>query len=400
LKAGILGAGSVGMNVVRYLFSHPSELLDLRWIANSRMILKRKDGGELGRKNLRTILNFKKSNLEGVLSEEDSELELIKFADLSHEINALKSETDGGSKGWIVIDTSYIQAEKAYNIVASLLGCAGYVTANKTPLANYEMCRKLYCKAVETKTLLGLNCTVGVWADQMEYIPLFLKILNRKDGHIEKRDNSSLNLFFTKVGSGSSPKEALAEVVAGGYLEPGAVDLTPEVKDQLIKLKVASNVSSAISGFAIKTSEKELEKTESSLVTKAGTKDLANWHLSGRKNGTYPALVSGLNLLGSAEKIESSIQFTELQARNMLARDFKGKNAISISFAGGRGFVHSGFGGSRRTAKMLVWEADRIARLSSLHDASDFDPMPILKAIKANDPDAISKRSALLSKVR
>ncbi len=388
------------------LRARPQELLDLRWVANSKFLWRRKDGGELDRKDLRTILTLKKSTSKpedggSDHGKIDSALELIRLGSLADEVGTLKDEIRRKRNEWIIIDTTFMSAENAYKLASSLLGSLDFVTANKTAWADRGMCQKLYSTASQTRTLLGLNCTVGVWADQMEYVPLFLKILRRREGQIAKRDNSSLNLFLAKVGEGFSPKKALAAVVAGGYLEPGAVDLAPEVKDQIIKLKVASNVCAAITGFSIaKSSEKTLQKLEPSLMRRATTEDLAKWHLSGRQHGLYPALLSRITLKGSSEAIEMGARFTELDGKNPLAKDFRGKNAISLSFVGkGPEFVHAGYGGAPRTAKKLLWEAERIAKLSKASPSRNFDPLPVVVAVRSKDPDALWKQSSLLSKI-
>lgn len=130
---------------------------------------------------------------------------------------------------------------------------------------------------------LGLNGTQGVWVDQMEYVPLFLRALSGKDGIILKRDNPSVNLFFARLGDGWTPTEAFQDVISGGFLEPGAVDLAPEVKDQIIKLRVTANLCALLTGYSISTPENELNKKEASLLHDSGAEDLARWHLSGRR---------------------------------------------------------------------------------------------------------------------
>lgn len=228
-------------------------------------------------------------------------------------------------------------------------------------------------------------------------------ILGRREGVVIKRDNSSLNLFLAGVGDGLSAKEALAKVAAGGYLEPGATDLRPEVRDQIVKLKVLTNVCVATTKYRAVVTEREIDQLGAQLVPKAEPEELARWHLSGRRKGRYPALVSSVRINGLDKMIDCGASFMELEKSHPLAMDLYGKNAISIQITSeSSNFVNAGYGGAPKTAKKLLWEADRAVRLSrKLKQGSwmKFDPIPIMTAVQIKDPDAMEKQNLLFSKI-
>ena len=80
----------------------------------------------------------------------------------------------------------------------------------------------------------------------MEYVPLLAQNLESGRVLITKRDNSSLNLFFTRIGHGVPASDAFSELGDQGYLEPNATDLFPEIKDQWNKARITRNVCSLI----------------------------------------------------------------------------------------------------------------------------------------------------------
>jgi homoserine dehydrogenase len=237
----------------------------------------------------------------------------------------------------------------------------------------------------------------------LEYVPLLVSILGRHEGVVIKRDNSSLNLFFASVGSGLSAEEAMARVMAGGYLEPGATDLRPEVQDQIVKLKVLTNVCATTTHYRALVPERKIDQLASQLVLKAEPEELTNWVLSGRREGRYPALVSTVRINGLDKTIDCTASFMELQKSHPLAINLYGKNAISMQISGrASNFVSAGYGGAPKTAKKLLWEADRVARLlQKLKKGSwkKFDPIPIMTAVQLKDPDAMEKQSLLFSKI-
>jgi homoserine dehydrogenase len=395
-RLGILGLGTVGRNVVEQLYGRTYPF-DLEWIATSKLLFHRKNAGVFTQENLRAILDLKLSssfeNAKSYLREK--QIEVIEFHRFSDEIGFLRDQVKRLGHRLIVIDSSFNESIVGFEIATGLSGCLAFVTANKTPWANHELCKKLYSLASNVKMFLGLNCIQGVWVDQMEYIPLLIKTIDWKVARVIKRDNPSLNLFFSRVGAGWSALEAMAEIKARRYLEPGATDLVPEVKDQIIKLKITANICSAISGYSIRSSDRSFKKLESNLLKRAEIEDLANWHLSSRRNRHYGALLSFLQLQSGVEDIKAEAKFTELYPDHALANDFKGKNAIMIHFSGKGQFLHTGYGGAPRTASKLLWEADRASRLAGAMNYNFFDPMPVITALKLRDRDALKKYKAL-----
>ena len=106
---------------------------------------------------------------------------------------------------------------------------------------------------------------------------------------------------------------------------------------------------------------------------------------------------------GVNKTIDCSASFMELEKSHPLAMDLYGKNAISIKITGrGSNFVNAGYGGAPKTAKKLLWEADRAARLfQKLKKGSwkKFDPIPVMMAVQLKDADAMEKQSLLFSKI-
>jgi len=121
--------------------------------------------------------------------------------------------------------------------------------------------------------------------------------------------------------------------------------------------------------------------------------EIACWHISGRKTGVYPALVTEIVVNTKAKEISCSVQFAELTRGHPLARDFDGKSAIAIqgsndvqfewspnfkSRSGRKLFVHSGYGGASKTAAKLLWEAKRATALINSRPRVQFSPIPVL----------------------
>jgi homoserine dehydrogenase len=404
-KLGVLGLGSVGRKVVEYICSNPTTNFKVRWIADSSKLFGRKDGKALDRLDLKWILKSKShgSKNNSDLSRMPASLKSTNFQTLREEISLIQEEVSSAPKDWMIIDSTHMDAASCYKISSSVMGVSALITANKTAWANRKYCRKLFSLATEVKTLLSLNCTLGVWADQLEYVPLLDSILGPRKGVVIKRDNSSLNLFFASVGDGLPAKEALAKVAAGGYLEPGATDLRPEVEDQIVKLKVLTNVCAATTHYRAVVPERKIDQRCTELVPKAEPEELARWHLSGRSEGRYPALVSSVRIDGLDKTIESSASFIELEKNHPLAMDLFGKNAISIQIIDeNSNFVNTGYGGASKTAKKLLWEADRAVRLLQKLKQGNwnkFDPIPLMTAVKLRDPDAVGKQRSFFSKI-
>lgn len=395
-SVGLLGMGAVGSNVLQIFLDNSSHKgLDLKWVASSRFLFKRSDGKNLSAKNIRWLLRSRKipdSRPEDVL-------QVLPFDNVGEEIRVLKQEIEPQSN-WIVIDSTYVREGDSYDITSNLLGRVNaLISANKTAWANRKFCERLYLQAAKENTLLGLNCTVGVWNDQLDYVPLFLSVLDEGEGLVTKRDNSSLNLFFAKIEDGLSPERALADVAAGGYLEPGATSLQPEVRDQVIKLRILVNLSHMISGFDIETSDEKLRDLSSTLEKRAYPSELASWHLAGRSKGYYPALVSSLEIDGKRRKIEADATFVDLHKYHELAKNFRGRNVVSTRIMGKGNFVHAGYGGASKTALKLVKEAEWTSKLSAIKGSEDFDPIPVLMGLKVGDTEARRKNLAFASKL-
>jgi hypothetical protein len=224
----------------------------------------------------------------------------------------------------------------------------------------------------------------------MEYVPILVDSLEDGKLVITKRDNPSLNLFYEKIRKGISPSRAFDQIRKQGYLEPGASDLLTEVKDQWVKGRITQNFCSILSGIKLD-SKNEL----SSVIPKtAKPEEIANQHLSARKTGKYHALTSMVEIGPST--INLGLDFVNLPATHPLARDFPGKNALCAQGTKARFtwtkyrpsdkfFVHSGFGGARRTADKLAWEANRASKLSRVRGEAEFNPIPAIWSSRFGD---------------
>lgn len=397
----LMGAGNVGTGLLEILLKKSPPLLDIRLLCDSRAVYRRRDSNSLTRKNLQSLLRMKKSS-RSEIGERDSSIEILEFSSPKQETGLLLDEIKRSDENWIVIDSTYSEASDGFEIASALLNVpsTSLVTANKTAWADRDLCVKLYSLARDSRCLLGLNCILGVWVDQMEYIPLFLRMLKADEmGLISKRDNSSLNLFFTRLNQGLSPSRAFFDVKKGGYLEPGAQNLVPEVRDQITKLYAASNLCSAITGY--RSSDEVKDNIQLMLISKDSTQELTEWFLSGKKSRRYPALISSITVTPSEEEIKTKIEFTELERDNSLATNFPGKNAISLRKSNRMGeFIHAGYGGAVKTALKLMWEANRAAILTNnIRPRANFDPIQIFEALEQKEPDALVKRSSLTKKI-
>ena len=394
--------GSVGSKVLREIYSRSSPTnLELKWVADSKSLFKKSEGGKIGRSDLSWILRSKEKKESEAEKKSPKGLEVTNFRGLDEELTLLNDELGRNEENWVVINSTYMKESDSFKVASLLIEkVRALITADKTAWAKREYCEKLFLKATERKTLLDLNCTVGVWNDQMDYVPLFLSKLGKREGLITKRDNSSLNLFFAEIDDGLSSKEALAKVTEGGFLEPGATDLRPEVRDQVIKLEILANICGALTSFSIDTPEERLRNLSTELEQRADPSELAAWHLSGLKKGSYPALVSKLDVRGS---IEAEIELLELPRGDVLARSFRGKNVVSTRLAESRSeFVHAGYGGAPRTAKKLIHGAERASKLVRKVEkikTDDFIPIPVLAGMKVGDAEAMKKSVAIFSKV-
>jgi hypothetical protein len=318
---------------------------------------------------------------------------------------------------WVVLDTASVSSEDDYEVVRSLMGTTGICTASKTAWADFGRCSTLLRTAERQRTLLGLNCTLGVWVDQMESLPLVISEFTGGRLTVTKRDNSSFNLFFAKTHEGLSPNEVLSQLGESGHLEPGAKGLSAEVQDQTTKARITSNVCAVLRGIEPCFTDAVVAPRGRSAGPKSlDAHEIAEWHVEGRNKGVFRCLVTRMTLEREAgESLRCSISFTELPKGSPLARDYPGKSAVAIeadraSFGWGgktqrprsrRVFVHSGYGGARRTAAKLIWEAKRILRLASYpsKDTVHFSPLPILYADRLGVPAAVSLKKRLASEL-
>jgi len=294
------------------------------------------------------------------------------------------------------------------------MGCLAYCCANKTQWADYDFCLELYELARREQTFLCLNCTQGVWLDQMEYLPVLLQNFEGGKLKLIKRDNPSLNLFYEKVWNNVSPLDAFSQIRKGGYLEPNASDLYAEVKDQLIKAKITQNLCSTLKKVKVHEIESiHADDLFSNAPKSAKPEDIASWHIFNRRRGTYPALASEIQVISNPREIRNNAAFANLPKHHPLARDFGGRNALCIEGEeahftwnnsrrnphGPRFFVHAGFGGARKTAEKLVWEAQRACWLKSHEKSIEFSPIPAIVGLQVGEEYAMNVKHTLSSRL-
>jgi len=402
VQFGLLGLGQVGRNVIR---QHGS--LGFHWVSDSQGLWRRTDGLPLRQIDLIHIIKSKDTMLP---NDSIRNVTYNDFDNLTKQKNLLQSIIGERKDRWIIIDSTYTDAKSAFEICSTTMGCVAYCCANKTHWANYEFCRQLYERAGQEQTLLCLNCAQGVWLDQMEYLPVLLENFQSGKLNIVKRDNSSLNLFYEKIWKKISPADAFSQIGRQGYLEPNPTDLFAEVKDQMIKAKVTRNFCSVITKIkAHETEEIQLDDLFSKVPRSANPEDIANWHISNRKQGLYPALTSEVQIETDPAEIKTDLTFVNLLPNHPLARDFGGRNALCIEGDEAhftwtnlrrnkkkRGFfVHSGFGGALKTADKLVWEAKRVRRLKTYKEWKEFSPIPVILGLKVGEAYALRVKHEL-----
>ena len=406
VTAGLLGLGKVGKNVLLQ-YSREDHHFRISWVADSKRILTKRQRTPFSKTEAEKILEIR-----DVAKEQSQEREYEKriygcrvhsFEDHATEISIIHELMSETLQTTIILDATSSGAHENYGVAKNVMGCLAYCTGNKMPWADYELCSLLYREARRRATLLGLNCTLGVWVDQMEVLPILTRAL--KSGSVEflKRDNSSFNFFFAKVGSGMAVDRAIAQIGASGHLEKIGPDaLLTEVKDQTLKARIAANICAVMRGKA-----PPIERKSASKIRSPPTPDsvdpveVARWHLEGRKRGKYPALVSEVNVNATSPRWE--VGFRELPFGHPLARDFPGRCAIfarptqdaKFTWSGDRsrkpskGFAYSGYGGAVRTAAKLLWEAERAISLSQLSLGEECFPLPVLCSLAAGRREAI-----------
>jgi len=397
LKFGAVGLGMVG----RWVLSHTlrgGRDFPIYWLADSESVLSR-ESEPFTAKEIRAIMNLKaKGRSLSHHTQDAPKARIDEFRDLREELRILRSIMTAKEE-WAVFDTAPLAPAEDYEMAKAMMGVAGFCTANKTSWADHGLCSDLYRYAERSETFLGLNCTTGVWVDQMESLPLVMKYTTKGRITITKRDNSSLNLFFAKVDSSVDPDEAMKEIEKAGHLEPGAKDFSKEVHDQILKARIAANICGVLRG--IKPRFVDETSTGRDRPHSRSPVDIARWHREGDRKKGFRALVTRVVLDQDwKERLGCTVSFGELPRGSPLARHFPGKCAIHIESAGlparvdenerqrGSGYFHAGYGGAERTAAKLVWEAERIARLRSFMGKVPFTPLPVLYAESlGNEPE-------------
>jgi len=388
LKYGILGLGKVGINTLSHILRKWNDF-PVYWVADSKSILS-KESEPFTPTEIRAIIRLKaQSRSPSFCRLNVPNARMNKFRDLRQELRTLNSIMPKKEE-WTIFDTTTLASTDDYKLAKAMMGIAGFCTANKTLCADFRLCSALYHQAETCQTFLGLNCTTGVWADQMESVPLVMKHLSEGRVTITKRDNSSLNTFFSLVDSFANPDEAIKEIERAGHLEPGAKDFSKEVYDQVLKARITANICGILAG----TRPHYIDET---LIGKDRPRsmspvDIARWHRGGNRNKEFKALVTRIVVDVNHEKVlRSTVSFGKLPKESPLARHFLGKSAIHIETTnllvkskdrGGKnsGYFHAGDGGGERTAAKLLWEAKRISRLCRFKGRVPFDPIPVLFA--------------------
>jgi hypothetical protein len=389
-KAGLLGLGKVGTNL---LFQHKPKVdrFRIHWLSDSKHIYQSKKPNGFSKKELTRIIKQRKGNSNIQSCDKHA------FQNANQQARLLSELIDDDKDEWLIFDATFTDKQKDFTIADAMMGCKAYCAANKATWADHDLCSILLRKAGKNGTLLGLNTTIGVWLDQMEILPIIMRNITGGQIKIWKRDNSSFNLFFTKIGSGLSVEKTLRELERSGYLDvPGPGALLTEVKDQTMKAHIAANICGLMQG--IKPVFNDPPPTETSSAINAI--ELADWHLKGRRSGNYPALVSWICVdLGNAS-VDYQIQLMQLPNRHPLAKDYPGKCAIAIDpttatftwskkrSASHTPFVRSGYGGPKRTAAKLLDEASRAANISRRTPRVFLSPLLALAALEKNESTA------------
>lgn len=391
-----MGLGNLGQNVLTQLSERNGKTLNVRWVADSSCLVSRIGGGKLGPVDISKILRAKRS--PSGLRTLGAPFIVSGFSNARDEAGVLRDLTDDQRDDYVILDTTFVKSADAFLLTSNMMGVVGICTANKTAWADRDFSRRLFSMATERRTFLGLNCTQGVWLDQMEYVPIAASKLGTRTIRISKRDNSSLNFLFNRASEGLPPAAIYDELTTGGYLEPGGTDLLPEVKDQQIKARVTTNICSIIGGLREISREQTLPQILAGGPVSAGVKDLCSWFISGRRHG-YPALVTEMTLAGGTDSISCVLGFRVLERTHPLGRDFQGRNTFSVSLAddGRRNFTHKGGpGGAANTARKLIEEAEEIARLARARHEDSFSPLPVLTGLESGDRKTVARAKALL----
>ncbi|MGP8128234.1 MAG: hypothetical protein ACLP9D_10570 [Candidatus Bathyarchaeia archaeon] len=411
-KLGLLGLGGVAQKVL--LQTTERDLpFKLYWVADSKRFVAKKNGRAFTKTEVHRLIHLKRHapfRFEERCRKEIVECVIYQFEKVSSQAKFLREVTSELRHNWIILDTTSSKAEVGLKIAAASMGCLTYCTANKTPWATYENANQLYHEAERAKTLLGLNCTVGVWVDEMETIPILTKALKKGSIEILKRDNSSINFFLEKTYKGRSASTTFSDLASKGLLEPEATDLSVEIKDQVIKANIVANIA----GIILHTTpicNVELSEAFSG-SNPHSLKNIADWHRAGRRKGLYPALLTKIRI-DADRGVHSQVKFDDLPSSHPLAKDLHGRNAFSLEASADAQFewsfdttksttrttLHVGGGNESRTAAKLLWEAKRAETLFKSCSKTKFSPLPILWGLAARDLHALRLENELASRV-
>ena len=396
--------GKVGRSTLSRAL-HSAKAFPIYWVADSRSVLS-SESEPFTPKAIRAIIDLKAKGRSLSCHQEGlQKARLDEFLGPMQEMRILRSLLTTKEE-WLVLDSAPLPPADDYETAKAMMGVAGFCTANKTSWADHGLCSDLYSRAERAETFLGLNCTTGVWVDQMESLPLVMKYHTKGRLTITKRDNSSLNLFFARVDSSMDPGDAMKEIEKAGYLEPGAKGFSKEVHDQILKARIAANICGVLR--RVKPRFVDQTPTGRDRPHSMSPADVARWHREGDGKNGFKALVTRVVLdQGQKERVECMVSFDVLPRESPLARHFLGKNAIHIESTGlpampedGKqratiGYFHSGYGGAERTAAKLLWEAERIARLRTFKGRAPFTPLPVLFAENLGNESEVRLRQVL-----
>jgi len=414
-KAALLGLGKVGKNLLRQ-YANQNHSFTINLIADSKHILTKRNRQAFSKNDVQKIVAIKdKVSSTSRVSYEIAikGCRVYEFDKLKQELSAINDLVSGSIRNWVMLDTTLLGAEGDYRIARSLMGCVAYCTGNKAPWADYDLCFSLYNEAKRNRTQLGLNNTAGVWADQMEALPIVARALRRGRVEIWKRDNSSFNSFFCKVGQGVDFARAISQIAAAGHLEiTGPNALSAEVKDQTYKARIAANICGILRNTTPKLAKK-MDSRTSAVPKSLRPADIAAWHLDGRKLGKYPVLLTKIRM--DEQELLFNVRFEQLSKEDPLSRRFLYKTAFSVrahvnarfSWSSTpirsrvRCYTNSDYGGAVKTAAKLLWEAERAISLSHIPKLEDdCFPMPILCALSVSRRDAKSLQMKLARSLR
>ncbi len=367
------------------------------FVADSKSFISKSDRTQFSREEITTIIDWKRRRGNSTLPTSFSKHDIQNARD---EIEKIKEIIDSSPREWVIIDSTSSPLEKEYSLTKSLLGIHGYSTANKTVWADFGSFRDLYQGAEKKRTLLGLNCTTGVWVNQIDILSIISDAYRSGHVHVRKRDNSSLNFFFSKIGRSGSISQAMEELQTSGHLEPNASGLTLEVRDQAKKANIALNLLSTLLKISPSFEDNASPEGSSGQDTPKSQSpiDIGNWHRNGRRSGQYPCLLTKIDFGHGI--LSCSIGFVNLMKGDPLARNFEGKNAMVIepesktAFSWyncgtkivrkrNSSFACSGYGGADRTATKLLAEASFMASLSFSDPLEFFSPIPVLFGLRA-----------------